>query len=332
MSICLSRAEYVSQVGGSSILNYMAYAVGTKGTFDGKWVQATGDESWNWENVAPYYKKSGNFTPPDLSKRAANTTPLYDISSYGVGGPLSLSYPNYGEPFSTYVELALEEVGIVPQDGFTSGVLNGSSWMVYTINATTGTRASSEKAFLQPVLGRPNLALLNETLAEKIIWNGQVARGVQISVGNTSYAALASREVILAAGAFQSPQLLLVSGVGPASTLSQHSIELVHDLPGVGQDLNDHIFFGVTYRVNVQTESALAYGDASEQAIDQFNTDHTGQLSTSGGDYVGYEKLPPEWRAALSPQALHGTSVISVRAALEASPQSLTIRNVRSLW
>jgi choline dehydrogenase len=114
---------------------------------------------------------------------------------------LALTYPNYAQPFSTWAAKGMEEVGIPHIPRFTSGYLNGSSWLVHTIDQTTGFRASSESAFLRPFLTRPNLAVYKNTLAEKIV--GKVATGVQVTSEGHTFLLAASKEVIVSAGTFQ---------------------------------------------------------------------------------------------------------------------------------
>ena len=285
----------------------MAYQRASVGSLE-RWADDVGDASYAYENVSPYYYKSLNFTPPNYDRRIANATPDYDISTLGNGGLLDITYPNYAQAFSTWLARALETVGILPTNGFTSGNLNGSSWLVNTIKQTTGFRESSETAFLRPALGQANLFVYTNTLAEKILFNGRVAKGVQVTSGNTSYTLSARREVIVSAGTFQSPQLLQVSGVGPADVLSEHGIDIVANRPGVGHGMNDHIFFGITYRVNVQTSTALSYGQGLQRAIEEFHTEQTGILSSPGGDYAAYEKVPLALRSNFSYGALQGMS------------------------
>ena len=280
----------------------MAYERGTVDSFE-RWAEDVGDRSWTYENVSDFYYRSLSFSPPDQSKRFANSTPSYDVSTLGAGGPLKIGYANYAQAWSTWIAKAMVAVGIPAIDGFTSGKLAGSSWLVSTINHTDGHRDSSETAFLRPYLGRANLVVYTDTLAEKILFDGKTAKGVQVSTGNHSYTISARKEVIISAGAFQSPQLLQVSGVGPAHLLQKHGIEVVADRPGVGQDMNDHIYYPISYRVNVQTASALQYGDAMEEAIERFDNDQDGPLSSPGGDFAGYEKLPHDIRSTFSHRA-----------------------------
>lgn len=277
----------------------MAYQRPPVGAME-RWAETVGNESWTFDNVLPYYKKSLNFTPPNMQKRIANSTPSYDESTLGHNGPLALTYPNYAQPFSTWAAKGMEEVGIPHIPGFTSGYLNGSSWLVHTIDQTTGFRASSESAFLRPFLTRPNLAVYKNTLAEKVVFEGNVATGVQVTSEGHTFLLAARKEVIVSAGTFQSPQLLMVSGVGPADLLRQHDIKVVANRPGVGQNMQDHVFFGITYKVNVQTATSLSDPSVYKEAVRLFRDQQAGPLAGPGGDYCGFEKLPKDLHANFS--------------------------------
>lgn len=287
----------------------MGYQRTTKGALQ-RWANAVNDTSWVYENVSKYYNKSVNFTPPDMSKRIGNATPDYDTSTLGSHGPLGLAYPNYAQAISTWFSKSFEALGIMPINGFTSGALNGSGFLVNAINHTDGNRDSSETAFLRPFLDRPNLSVFYSTLAEKIVFDGIEAKGVQVSSGNStkSYLISAAKEVIVSAGTFQSPQLLQVSGVGPAALLKQFGIHVIVDRPGVGHGMQDHTFCGITYRVNVQTGTALNYGNNLQKAIVQFDTEQAGILSSPGGDFAAYEKVPHTLRSNFSRAAQQGMS------------------------
>lgn len=288
----------------------MGYERTTKGALQ-KWADDVDDQSWAYDNASKYYNKSLSFTPPDMSKRIMNATPDYDTSTLGSNGPLKLAYPNYAQAVSTWFSKSMETLGIVPVNGFTSGALNGSAFLVNAINHTDGNRDSSETAFLRPFLDRPNLSVFNGTLAEKVLFDGTKATGVQVSFyadSTKSYSIFAAKEVIVSAGPFQSPQLLQVSGVGPAALLKQHGIQIIADRPGVGHGMQDHTFYGITYRVNVQTGTALNYGDNLQKAIVQFDTEQAGILSSPGGDLGAYEKIPENLRSKFSKAAQQGMS------------------------
>lgn len=273
-------------LGGSTARNIMAYTRGTVGSYQ-KWADAVGDESYAFENIQPFFEKSVNFTPPDIIRRGVNATPDYDTSTLAHGGPLDITYSNYAQAFATWIQKGLQAIGISPQNGFTSGVLNGSSWVTSTINHTTGFRESSETAFLRPILERANLRVFNETMATKIFFDGTRAVGVQVNSKGQGFVLSSKREVIVSGGTFQSPQLLMVSGVGPSAILRDHGIAIVADRPGVGQNMWDHVLFGPSYRVNVQTASALAFGNNSAIANEDFLRNQDGLLASPGGDFLG---------------------------------------------
>ena len=195
-------------------------------------------------------------------------------------------------PFSSYMEGGLNAIGIPDTQDFNSGNLLGAQYCSSTINPNNQKRDSSQTSFLNATQNRPNLKVYSITLDKKIHFNAEKrATGVRISTGATISA---RREVILSAGAFQSPQLLMVSGVGPRATLQQFGITVIADRPGVGQGMQDHIFFGPSYRVKVQTFTRLATDPLYVAA--QFAFDYAllkqGPLTNPVCDYLGWEKAP----------------------------------------
>lgn len=261
-----------------------------------QWADAVGDQSWTFDNMLPYFQRSTNFSTPGPS-RFPNASASYESDAFVPGnGPLHVSYPNYANPFSTYLPDALGEIGIEVTQDFNSGSLFGSQWASSTIDPSTGFRSSSQTSFLEEAQARPNFKLFYLTMAEKILFDDEkTAIGVQIDSGITLHA---RREVIVSAGAFQSPQLLMVSGVGPAETLEQFGIPVIADRPGVGQNLTDHIFFGPSYRAVVPTLTrVLADPVALLHEEDTFygmigDTPGQGILSNPLLDYLGWEKAP----------------------------------------
>lgn len=296
-------------LGGSTNLNAMAWGDSSRGTF-AKWADEVGDDSWQYDNIKQYYRKAENFTPPDASTRLANATVSYNEALVHEGGPLDVSYSAYSYSWTTWLAVALEGIGIRNTDSFVTGELNGSAWQQHTINHTTGFRASADRGYLRPYLHRPNLVVFDKTLAERVLFDGKRAIGVEVTTANSTYTLNATREVIVSGGVFQSPQLLQVSGVGPAALLEAHGIPVVADRPGVGQNLDDQILVGVSYRVNVPTLSTLALGDNVAMDIELFNTNATGRLTSPGGEFVGYEKVPQELRANFSESTVKALSAL----------------------
>ncbi|KFY32224.1 hypothetical protein V493_00394 [Pseudogymnoascus sp. VKM F-4281 (FW-2241)] len=287
-------------LGGSSARNYMAYQRGTVESFN-LWATLVGDKSYSWRSFLPYLQKSVHFTPPPAGKRAANATAAVDLKTIGPNkGPVSLTFSNYAMAISSYVQKGFAEIGILPTNGFTSGTLNGSSYVLETIEESTQIRESSETAFLGPALRRDNLIVFAHTLAKRVVFDSRKrATGVSVESGGRVYTLSARNEVVLSAGAFQSPQLLMVSGVGPKATLEKFNIPVVKNLPGVGQNMWDHVYFGPSYKVNVITGSALANPTFANNAVTDLLTKQSGILTNSGGDFFAWEKLPPTSRAAL---------------------------------
>jgi choline dehydrogenase-like flavoprotein len=215
----------------------MIYQRPDKGSLK-QWADQVGDQSFTWDNMLPYFAKHANFNPPRPS-RFPNATVPYNTSVFpATDGPLQLSFANYANPFSTWLGAAFNEIGVKEADDFVSGNLVGGQFCTSTIDPRTASRSSSQTAFLETAQARSNLKVFYLTLAKKILFDGKKAKGVLVASGDVI---LAKKEVIVSAGAFQSPQLLMVSGIGPAKTLQSHGIPVIADRPGVGQNLTDHI-------------------------------------------------------------------------------------------
>lgn len=276
-------------LGGCSARNYLAYHRGTKGSYK-QWADQVGDDSYLWDNILPYFEKSLNFTPPSET-RFPNATPQYDISNLGDGsGPLQITYGAYAWAFGTWGKKALAAVGIPERQGFTSGSLFGSSNQLLTIDATQQTRDSSETSFLRKLgLQNPNLVVYPNTLATRILFDSnKVAIGIDIDFGGRNYTLNATKEVIVSAGTFQSPQLLMVSGVGPESRLGEFGIPVIADRPGVGQNLWDHTLGGPSYQINVVTSDEFAKSDFRAKATQEFNSyPPQGPYASLIGDVLG---------------------------------------------
>lgn len=193
-------------------------------------------------------------------------TEFYDCSAFNMASaPLEVSYPNYAQPFSMHMEQAMNEIGIPSVQDFNSGNLLGCQYCSTAINPESQHRSSSQTAFLpHNILSfrrkLKNLKIIIRTMAKRILFDsGKRAIGVVVERrGRKPYVITVYKEVIVSAGAFQSPQLLMVSGIGPASHLRELGIEAIANRPGVGQNLQDHVFFGPSYRVCIDTFTKLA--------------------------------------------------------------------------
>jgi choline dehydrogenase len=202
----------------------------------------------------------------------------------------------------------LNEIGIPTVEDFNSGSLLGCQYCSTTIRPSDETRDSSQTSFLNEAAndGFTNLKVFSLSMAKKIIFDeNKKATGVIVESNLISYTLSVNKEVIVSAGAFQSPQLLMVSGVGPAAQLAEYSIPVIADRPGVGQGMQDHIFFGPAYRVGLDTFTHLANDPvylASQLVV--YETTNTGPLTNNVADFLGWEKIPSALRTSLGSQAL----------------------------
>lgn len=277
----------------------MVYQRGTEGSYQ-NWADAVGDQSYAWKNFLPYFQKSVTFTPPDMNLRFTNSTPKFDAeaASGGNKGPLSVTFSHYAQAFGTWATKGFEQIGIPEIRGFLSGKLIGQSVSTFTINATTMHRDSSETSFLAQGLKNPDLKVHLLTLAKQILFDSnKKATGVRVDTAGISYVLSARKEVILTAGAFGTPHLLMVSGVGPAATLKGLNIPVVADRPAVGQGMQDHMWYDIAYRVNGITLTELSNNPAfaAEQAK-LYNDQAAGLYASPGTDVLAWEKIPPYFR------------------------------------
>lgn len=267
------------------------------------WANQVGDESDAYENLLHYNEKSVSFTGPDFSKRYTNSTLDYDrtVFNNALDGPLAVSYANYAAPTASWFQLAMEKAGIpLAKMGFSSGTLFGNMWSTSTIYPNSAQRCSSHTSFLDQAVVTSTLKVFNGTMARRLLFkNHNVASGVLVTTNGEDYVLSARKEVILSAGAFQSPQLLMVSGVGPKDTLQEHDIPLIAELSEVGQNMRDHVLFSISNRVETITISRLvADPQYAAQAIFDYNFNQTGPLTGFG--YLAFEKIPKQYRDRFS--------------------------------
>lgn len=233
--------------GGGSARNYMTYQRGTAGSYQA-WADNVGDSSFTFDNLLPYFKKSANFTPPNYAKRGPGTETLYNSSDFSTsGGPLHVSYTNYIPPITRAFQDAFEASNISQIAGLNGGKLIGWAEATLSIDPKSGTRSSSETSFLQQALSTTPLTVYSQTLAERILFDGTTAKAVAVKAFGQQFTLSARQEIIISAGVFRSPQLLMVSGVGPKRTLDELDIPVVADLAGVGQGMWDQPLFRTSH-------------------------------------------------------------------------------------
>lgn len=288
----------------SSSENAMIYNRGTIGSFQA-WANAVNDSSWTFEELLPYFADGTNYTTvdPNNTYRFVNSSHIPAVANpdavNATGAPLHVSFPNYALGISAWMQLSMQALGFPNQSDFMSGSLLGSAYAPVTVDPEGQIRSSSQESYLNAAFQSPrtNLKVYTHTLAKKILFDSnKTAIGVQVfSERGQEYILSANREIVLSAGTFQSPQLLMVSGIGPTDELEKFDIDVLVDLPGVGQNMWDHLDFGPTYQINVAGLTA-DYSEGNERAVQEYIANRTGLLTNPQVEYIGWEKLPAAYR------------------------------------
>ncbi|CAH7667457.1 choline dehydrogenase [Phakopsora pachyrhizi] len=287
-------------IGGSSTRNFMIYQRGSKGSID-SWAQLTGDSSWNFRSRFDDYQKSVSFTPPKSNLRREHPAAKWDPKSFArSNGPVKVSYPNTPQGFSKFMQLSLNERGIKTTEDFNLGNLMGVQYSSDTIDPQGGHRSTS-RSFYTLARSRKNLVVFTKAFAKKILFENlraPRANGVQFihhSIFRSQTITLsARREVILSAGAFQSPQLLMVSGVGPKEQLSSNNITIIVESPNVGKGMEDHIFFGPSYPVIDSIDTLTKLTVEPQYLASQFynfTIHQLGPLTNPVADMIAFERI-----------------------------------------
>jgi choline dehydrogenase-like flavoprotein len=222
-------------LGGSSAINAMLYVRGHPSDYD-DWADL-GADGWDWASVLPYFLKSEGHAWGESAR-------------HGAQGPLQVGEQRHPRPISRAFVRAMAGLKIPESFDFNGESQEGAGLYHVTQfhqGARKGERCSAAAAFLHPAMGRPNLTVLTGTRAERIVLQGKRATGVLARRGMRRLHLTARREVIVAQGAFGSPQLLLLSGIGPEDELRAHGITVAHALPGVGQNLQDHLDYTISH-------------------------------------------------------------------------------------
>ncbi len=272
-----NRREYVPRgkvFGGTSSMNAMVYQRGHPSDYDG-WA-ARGNEGWAYEELLPYFRKMQH------QERG-------ESKHHGVGGPINVADPQDPNPLSiAFVDAALE-LGYPYNADFNDGEQEGFG--VYQVTQKRGQRHSTAVGYLRPAIRRPNFSAIPFSQVSRLIVEDARCVGLQYHHDGEMKTARANREVVLCGGAINSPQLLLLSGIGPADHLADFDLPLVHDLPGVGQHLMDHIQVPLAY--HCLAPLSLVDKDAPEQ-IKRYEEEKMGLLTSNLGESGGFVKLNPE--------------------------------------
>ncbi|MFN0024503.1 MAG: GMC family oxidoreductase [Parvularculaceae bacterium] len=262
-------------LGGSSAINAMIYIRGSKADYDG-WA-AAGASGWGWSDVLPYFKRAEN------NERGAD-------AFHATSGPLSVSDLRYKNPLSDIFLEAAAELQLPANADFNGARQEGMGY--YQVTQKDGRRCSAADAYLHPARSRTNLAVIPDARCEKVLIENGRAIGVRYRHGREARTVRARREVIVSAGTFQSPQILMLSGIGPAAHLKKFGVEVAVDAPGVGKNLQDHL----DYTVLRKSRSPHAVGltlpfiAGFPAAFGAFRTNGRGPLTSNLAESGGFLK------------------------------------------
>ncbi|TDN68056.1 choline dehydrogenase [Paraburkholderia sp. BL10I2N1] len=235
-------------LGGSSSINGMIYMRGQREDYD-EWARLVDDPSWAWDSVLPIFKRS-----EDYHGGASE--------SHGAGGPWRVEKQRLKWKILESFAQAAQQTGIPATDDFNRGDNTGVGY--FDVNQKRGIRWNASKAFLRPAQQRPNLTVITGAVTERLVFENRRCIGVEYRGGGTDYFAKARCEVVLSAGAVNSPQLLELSGIGNGARLQNLGVDVVHDLRGVGENLQDHLQLRMAYKVDgvrtLNTASAHWWG------------------------------------------------------------------------
>jgi choline dehydrogenase-like flavoprotein len=253
-------------LGGSSSVNAMVYIRGNRADYDG-WA-AMGFDGWGWDDVLPYFLKAED------NERGASEL-------HGAGGPLRVAEGRANHrTCEAFIEAGIE-AGLPANDDFNGPDQDGVGW--YQVTQRDGMRCSTAVAYLHPVMERPNLVVETDAHVTRLLLEGTRAVGVEVDQRNILREIRAQREVILSAGTYQSPQIMLLSGIGPGGDLELNNIPQVHELP-VGQGMQDHIATWITYTTD---EPSLLTAETEANLV-MLTTEARGPLTSNFAEAGGF--------------------------------------------
>ena len=266
-------------LGGCSSMNAQIYIRAHRDMYD-RWAEL-GNEGWSYDEVLPYFLKSEN------QERGRS-------EYHGVGGPLNVADQRDPNPLTMAFVDACAELGLPRNDDFNGEQQVGCGY--YQVNQKNGSRCSCAVAFLKPILDRPNLTVKTRARATRCLFEGKRAVGLEYLQGGETHVVNVDGEIILSGGAFASPQLLMLSGIGPADDLRALGIEVVEDLPGVGQNLQDHLagFFNYHCKAPISLDAALPWSPAAPAAMLEYQHFKKGPLSSNLPEGGAFFKTKPD--------------------------------------
>jgi choline dehydrogenase len=260
-------------LGGSSAINAMIYQRGHASIYD-RWA-ALGNPGWSYADVLPLFKKS------EHQERGAS-------GYHGVGGPLNVADLRDPSPLSLAFVQAAEQLGLPVNRDFNGERQEGFG--LYQVTQKNGVRCSAAAAYLRPAAARANLTITTAAHVTRLLFERHRCVGVAYVKDGQAEEARARREIIVSGGAINSPQILMLSGIGPAAHLDALGIPVVRDMPGVGQHLMDHLMVPLSY--HCLQPISLAAAQTEEQQL-KFQTEQRGMLTSNVGEAGGFIKLDP---------------------------------------
>ena len=267
-------------LGGSSAINAMVYIRGHRSDYD-QWA-SLGNPGWSFADVLPYFKRSEDNAD-------------FGGEYHGKGGPLHVNKLRTDNPVQQTFLQGAQEAQFRLREDFNADEHEGLG--VYQVTQKNGERWSAARAYIHPHMGsRANLRVETKAHATRILFEGKRAVGVEYRQGKELKQIRARREVIVSSGAFQTPQLLMLSGVGDASALAKHGIESVHHLPGVGQNLQDHPDFVFGFMSDNPNFNGLSLGGIPRllRAIGQYRRERRGPITSNFAECGGFLKTSPD--------------------------------------
>lgn len=282
-------------IGGSSSINGMLYSRGNPRDYD-EWQTKYGADGWSWEDVFPYFVKSEGKI---LDKR-------YDIDYHGTRGPLTVSTPKNPLPTDILYFDAIKEAQL------TVGDYNGKhqerfNYADFTIR--NGTRCSAARSYLGPAYGRSNLDIILNAEVRRVLFDKKRAFGVLYEKDDTVFVVPARKEVIISAGVYNTPKLLMLSGIGPRNELKKHNIPVLVNLPGVGSNLQDHPYTLISYSTKPKSSIVYTRFDQTAEATLNFVRDRSGLFTLPASEVNGFYRT--KFASADRPDIeVHQTSVL----------------------
>jgi choline dehydrogenase-like flavoprotein len=266
-------------LGGSSSINAMIYMRGVPGDYD-EW-ESLGAPGWGWNAVLPIFKQL------ETNERGAS-------DFHGAEGELNVADLANPNPLAKlFIDSAIE-AGLPPNDDFNGPDQAGAG--PFQVTQKNGRRFSAARAFLDTAKTRPNLTIHTGAHVAKILIEAKRATGVEVKLGQTVTRIMARREIICAGGAINSPQLLLLSGIGPRAELARHGIQQIHELPGVGQNLQDHLDASIIIRDKSKRALGIAPGALARltKAFFEYRKSGSGLFASNAAESGAFARLTPE--------------------------------------